>query len=369
MKLALRFLFFSCLVLVASAIDPRKRVLISDILEVTDARGNLERLRLENVDWVRKTFEPKPGEAPPDAYARRVLDRALEKYVEQSKETFSWSRREDTYVAQYDQFFTEAQLKALLAFLKTDAGQAMLRSQANMASGLQRQLADARNSESNRPDIMKEAIAEVEAEIRTENEKLFSMSIPEVEERARNGNSVAQYLMGSYYADGQGVAKNATEAAKWFRMGAARKHPGCQGRLAWLYWQGEGVDKDLKQAVALFTEAANAGDTMSTYCLGVLYRQGEGVEKDAKQAFPLLLKAAQAGHGGAQYELAVIYWNGEGVEKKPSEAYAWALVARDSDVKLAEDFIEFANSLLSRDDSADGMMRSAELRRAIKAQR
>src|SRR5688572_5733165 len=274
MKPVLRFLCFACLLLVASAVDPRKRVLISDILEVVDARGNLERLRLENVEWVRKSLKSKSGEASRTEFAERVFDRALEKYIEQSKDTFSWSRKEEVYVAQYDKFYTEAQLKALLAFLRTNAGQAMSRGQMERVSVMQQKLATAvqgdldqsngvndavaksdanapagteaqlyteaqrkaliaflqtdagqamqraeteilngmaqdleaaSHKERGGPDIMNDAIAEVQAEMRVENEKLFTMSPAEVEEKARNGNPVAQYLAGSMYADGHGV--------------------------------------------------------------------------------------------------------------------------------------------------------------------
>jgi TPR repeat protein len=372
LKPALSFLCFALLALTGLAIEPRKRVLISDILTVVDARANLERLRLENVEMVRSLLATKPGERAPDAYGRRVLDRALEKYADYSHELFSWSRWEDTYAAQYDRYYTEAQLKALLAFMKTDAGQAMIRAERVMAAGLQQKVADGLNTGSDRTDhIMKEAADEVAAEMRAENDQLLNASVAEVEVSARAGNPFAQYLMGGFYVDGKGVEKDPVVAAKWFRMGAEHKHPGAMGRLGWAYWLGDGVEKDTEQAKTLFTQAANAGDTPSMYALGFMFSRGEkeGATKDYHQAFPWFLKAAELGHGGAQYELAVLYWNGTGVEKKPIEALAWVRVARDTKVKGAEELDDFMSKSLSSDDMADGMMRSAELRRAIKAQR
>jgi uncharacterized protein len=63
-------------------------------------------------------------------------------------------------------------------------------------------------------------------------------------ERAQQGDSAAQYILGLSYLRGQAV----TEALKWFRRSADQGSPGAQIMLADMYTQGEGVPEDLVQA-------------------------------------------------------------------------------------------------------------------------
>ena len=348
-------------------IEPKKRLLIDEVLELTQVRAHVETLRLQNVQAVKAALVQEAGDSANSTYTRLALERMTAKYDEHSKLQFSWYRVEEKYLAFYDRAFTEGQLKSLVTFLKSDAGKILISSEPELAGILQQQIAaTAVETRTAVVALFQQAQAEVDEQMREDAVKLINAPIDEVEGMARAGNSSAQYLMGTYLADGDRMAKNPAEAVKWLKLAVAQKHAGAEARLGWCYLLGEGVEKDVVRARELFTRAAEVGNTVGEYGLGLIYVRGEGVEKDTKRAFPLFLKAATAGHSGAQYEVAVLYWNGAGVERNLSEAYAWILVAEDSGGKEATEFHEFMNPRLSRDDVADGMMRSAEIRRGIR---
>ena len=52
------------------------------------------------------------------------------------------------------------------------------------------------------------------------------------------GDARADYLIGALFEDGQGVLRDAVEAAKWFRRAADRGHAGAQVRLARILFHG-----------------------------------------------------------------------------------------------------------------------------------
>jgi TPR repeat protein len=351
----------------ASAIEPAKRRLIDEVMEVTNVQATLGVLRNQNVEAARQMLE-QTEVAVDGIMARRIKDRMLLKYADYARELFSWHIWEPRYVDFYDKAFTEPQLKALVAFLKTDTGQAMLRSQVVLANQLQQYIVDASEESQRRMDkIFKETLNEVSAEMGAEHEQLQNASLTDLEAKARGGDALAQLRLGEKYAFGEGVEKNLVEAVKWLRMAADQGSALAQSLLGSFYLRGEGTEKHAGLARKYFTSAAEAGEPYAAYMLGLIYLQGEGVEKDPKQAFPWLLKAANAGHGPAQYEVTRLYWNGEGVERNLVEAYAWGLVAVEAEVEGAQKLKEFMNPRLDRDQSADGMMRSVELKRAIKA--
>ena len=62
------------------------------------------------------------------------------------------------------------------------------------------------------------------------------------------------------YVRGDGVARNYTEAARWFRLAADQGNPGAQVKLALLYEAGKGVPQDNVQAHMWFNLAGAQGD-------------------------------------------------------------------------------------------------------------
>ncbi|MCX6895340.1 MAG: tetratricopeptide repeat protein, partial [Verrucomicrobia bacterium] len=66
--------------------------------------------------------------------------------------------------------------------------------------------------------------------------------------------------LGRMYENGQGVAPDPTDAAKWYRTAAERGFGGAQNNLALLTAFGKGVTKDPVEAAKWFSLAAQHGD-------------------------------------------------------------------------------------------------------------
>jgi hypothetical protein len=180
MKAALFLLCWVATVTLASAQEHPKMVLIHQLLEATDVRGTLEKLRAENVAQVRSAlFAPGAKSGFHDFEHERVLQRMAEKYDGYSRELFAWQKWEKEYTEMYDQYYNEDQLTALLAFYRTDAGQAMLRAMPLITSRIQREMFANRADTSARVNhMMRESIDEVHAEVTKERADLIIDSAP-----------------------------------------------------------------------------------------------------------------------------------------------------------------------------------------------
>src|SRR5262245_27241488 len=70
----------------------------------------------------------------------------------------------------------------------------------------------------------------------------------------------ARKNLGDRYGNGQGVAKDYVEAAKWWQLAAEQGHAGAQNNLGTLYAEGQGVTQDNVSAYLWFSLAAAQGD-------------------------------------------------------------------------------------------------------------
>jgi len=78
-------------------------------------------------------------------------------------------------------------------------------------------------------------------------------------------------------------------------------------RLGALYQKGEGVSRDATQAAALYTRAAAAGNAEAQFNLGNMYLLGEGVPQDDDWAFTYYRQAAAQGHELAGKNVSEFY--------------------------------------------------------------
>ncbi len=122
-------------------------------------------------------------------------------------------------------------------------------------------------------------------------------------------------------------AGNWQAAFKWFSKAAEQGHANAQAVLGSMYANGEGVDEDDKQAVYWFTKAAEQGRASAQVLLGTMFDNGEGVAEDDKQAVYWYTKAAEQGHATAQFNLGLNYAIGEGVAEDDVKAHMWYNIA------------------------------------------
>lgn len=125
--------------------------------------------------------------------------------------------------------------------------------------------------------------------------------------QAGQGDRSAQTLLGELYLKGQGIPRDAEQAADWFELAAEENDPEAQFSLGMLYATGNGVKKDLSHALELFEKAADNGQKNAQFNLGMLYLQGQIVGQDITRAMDLFTKSATQGLADAQYALANLY--------------------------------------------------------------
>ena len=196
--------------------------------------------------------------------------------------------------------------------------------------------------------------------------------LDELIEFANQGDRSAQFSLGVRYENGDGVAMDCTEAARWYRRAADQNHADAQFNLALLLEGGIGVRQDYAAAALWRRIAANGGDPKSAedtvllnqlkapitpnvaarssqtdtstspstsgsnashridptdpkilFERGVRYETGQGVKPDPAEAARLFRLAAEKGHSNAQFSLSLLYRKGLGVDQNLAEANKW----------------------------------------------
>lgn len=146
------------------------------------------------------------------------------------------------------------------------------------------------------------------------------------------GDPVAQFEIGSRYADGFGTTPNMPKAVEWYRRAADQGLAPAQYRLGSLLEHGRGIEKSLTAAADLYKKSAEKGNTKAMYNLGVLYAQGMLGEPNFTEASKWFRMAANAGVKDSQFNLAILHARGMGVATDLEKAYFWfAVAAKDGD--------------------------------------
>jgi TPR repeat protein len=117
---------------------------------------------------------------------------------------------------------------------------------------------------------------------------------------------------------------------------AAKGDRGAQRDLAMAYWEGEGVAQDYAEAAKWFRKAAEQGDMFSQFATGSNFEHGKGVAKDLAEALRWYRKAADQGYARAQFNVGNSYYHGLGVTRNYAEAIKWyRTCAEEGDVLVA----------------------------------
>jgi TPR repeat protein len=143
--------------------------------------------------------------------------------------------------------------------------------------------------------------------------------IDECMDRAQQGDSDAQYYLGSEFFK----SENYKEALVWFLRAADQGHMRAQYNVGSMYSKGQGTVQNFNEAVSWYSLAADQGEPLSMYNLALHFLHGEGTERDTNAAYHWFFKAAEKRFPSAYYNLAVMYYNGIGTEKSHEKAYAW----------------------------------------------
>ena len=164
-------------------------------------------------------------------------------------------------------------------------------------------------------------------------EKFYTFYSKQLEKRAKNGDSEAQYQTGNGYFDGYVVKKDNNTAAKWYQLAMKQGHEAAKEKFYSFYSK-------------LLEKEAKDGDSRAQFETGNAYLNGYQVDKDLETAAEWFLKAmdqeyegakekfysfyskklekrAKSGDAEAQYRIGECYLLGGQVERDIEEAAEW----------------------------------------------
>ncbi len=171
--------------------------------------------------------------------------------------------------------------------------------------------------------IAPQARADVQSAIASYRAGDFQAAFDELQTLAEQNDPLAQHALGLMYAEGAGVLRDRSEAARWYAKAADQGLAQSQYNLAVSHYTGIGLPQDYALAAEWYRKAAVQGDSRAQNNLGYMYDTGRGVEVDAEQAVYWYQLAATAGNTNAQINLANSYHRGRGVEQNDEKALEW----------------------------------------------
>lgn len=101
---------------------------------------------------------------------------------------------------------------------------------------------------------------------------------------AEQGNTAAEYNLGTMYYNGEGTRRDYAESLKWYRMAAGHGDVESARRVGFMYANGQGVPRDEAEALKWYRLAADRGDAEAQNNLGVIYSDGKGVPPNLVEA-------------------------------------------------------------------------------------
>ena len=146
----------------------------------------------------------------------------------------------------------------------------------------------------------------------------------ELEEKANNGNPVAQACLGFLYEGEFGFEQNYEKSLSWYEKAASQGITFAQHNLGALYKYGNGVEINIKKAAEYYLKAAEQGDADAQYCLFYYYAFIDNQHYDREKFWESMVtaaewckKAADQNYLYAQITLVFLYKKGWGVKRSP----------------------------------------------------
>ncbi len=175
-------------------------------------------------------------------------------------------------------------------------------------------------------------------------------SLDQLTARARAGDPAAELQVGLRYLNAP--PKDAAAAFHWITLAAIHGQPVAQYLLGTLYAQGSGTSADPAKALQWYEAAALQGNRKAMHALAISYAEGLGTQKSPSESVRWFSRAASFGYVDSEFNLAVLYERGAGVPQSLLDAYKWYAVAGrqgDAEAKLR---IEALRTQLNGDDLA-----------------
>ena len=126
-------------------------------------------------------------------------------------------------------------------------------------------------------------------------DRLFGEAFPGLLEEARNGELLAQAMVGRMYEKGYGVSRDEGEAFSWYRRAAENGSAAAQVNLGLMLLHGRSTARDTDAAGRWFRLAAQRNDPRGQLLHGMAILNGWSERISLSRAMTWVQKAADAG--------------------------------------------------------------------------
>lgn len=163
---------------------------------------------------------------------------------------------------------------------------------------------------------------------------LESFSIPQLSEKAQQGDPVAQLKLGYIYYHSLGVPQDQEYGLELMEKSAEQGNAKAKVTLAKTYANDQGSHFNKQEALKWMLEAAEQGDPEAQLELALWHERAAWgfkdtiVPLDRNESFKWFLKAAEQGDWIAQKNLGTYFESGYGVPQNYVQAHKWYNIAQ-----------------------------------------
>lgn len=140
---------------------------------------------------------------------------------------------------------------------------------------------------------------------------------------AKQGYTVAKYMLGKLYLRGEDVPKQMLHALHWLESAVKDDNQYAEYLLGKVLLKGEDVERDIERAESLLSCSAEQGNKYAAYTLGKAYLDGDILAQNIDEAVRLLNLSASRNFAPAQFILGRLLYKGEVIPKDIKKAVEW----------------------------------------------
>ena len=140
---------------------------------------------------------------------------------------------------------------------------------------------------------------------------------------AKQGYTVAKYMLGKLYLKGEDVPKQMLHALHWLESAVQDDNQYAEYLLGKTFLKGEDIERDTERAESLLRRSAEQGNKYAAYTLGKAYLDGDILAQNIDEAVRLLNLSASKNFAPAQFILGRLLYKGEVIPKDIRQAVRW----------------------------------------------
>ena len=140
---------------------------------------------------------------------------------------------------------------------------------------------------------------------------------------AKQGYTVAKYMLGKLYLKGEDVPKQMLHALHWLESAVQDDNQYAEYLLGKTFLKGEDVERDTERAESLLSRSTEQGNKYAAYTLGKAYIDGDILAQSIDEAVRLLNLSASKDFAPAQFILGRLLYKGEVVPKDIKKVAEW----------------------------------------------